>query len=83
VESLRDSRKDKRLDDVGQQEKTYEAVTNEKNQNRSKKAGMAKQPAHGFEILYAMLESNQRSKAQEADEVYVIKVMFCISPFPC
>jgi hypothetical protein len=44
---------------------------------------MAKQPAHGYETLYARLESNQRSKAQEADEVYVIKVMFCIWPFPC
>jgi hypothetical protein len=83
VKSLRDSRKDVGLDDIGQQEKTYEAVPNEKNQDCSKKTGMAKQPAHGYETLYARLESNQRSKAQEADEVYVIKVMFCISPFPC
>jgi hypothetical protein len=47
VKSLRDSRKDVGLDDIGQQEKTYEAIPNEKNQDCSKKTGMAKQPAHG------------------------------------
>jgi len=45
------SRKDERLDDIGQQEKAYAAVANEENQGYGEKTGGAKQPAHGYETL--------------------------------
>ena len=45
------SRKDERLDDIGQQKKACEAVANEGNQGYGEKTGGAKQPAHGYETL--------------------------------